>query len=157
MKKGKQLNITAIKSNIGHIHREFMDKVGFLPLQLDSQKFLILNMVQAKISAVLSCFREEKIVDKVETRSDNLDNVEYRLSKNEFCTSVIVATDGKNIVFTDDNFLIKFDYLGCNKETFVIDNIDNFDWDNFSIKLLEYIHKVMYNRADSLNASIFKD
>ena len=53
--------------------------------------------------------------------------------------------------------LTKLDVISAEKERILIDNVDSFDWEEFSITLLDYIHRVIYNRKESMSAKIFKD
>ena len=156
MKKTKQINLGAIRKNIKSIHNNFIDKVGIIPSQLDSEKYMDLNIVSAKLSAILKCFVDEKIIDTVEKREKNYDFVEYVIFKKGFCTSIIVSTNGDYIVFKDEGFLNTFSDMDLRRQVIRVENIESFDFENFSVVLLDYIHRVMYNRKASLDALLFK-
>lgn len=156
-----KLNVVQIKSKVSKIHKEFIASVGIIPDMLDADRFLLLNRVSAKIIMVLKCFQEEKIIDQFVVNENTAMYITYKLLKDGFTTSVLLSTDGKNIVARNSNFLIETERMAAFKSTKIdIEDPDTSDWEAIAIELLNYIHSVMYHRVESFDTKLsnkFKD
>ena len=154
--ENKILDIVSIKRSIRKKHKSFIDNVGYIPDMLDADFTLRMARVSSKIFAILRCFQDEKIVDSITEEPTTSMYVSYCLSKCGYSSKINVMTDGRIITFKDLDFSID---IGMGKSFYVKKdiecNVDEYDWDEFSNDLLDYIHIVIYRRKESLGVKVF--
>jgi hypothetical protein len=159
-KEGKMqpINLPLIKRRIEDAHSEFIDSVGQIPTKLSADHNLFLTRMRTRISSILDCFVDAKVIDefkKIEpsNEGDNHFSV-FKLSKKGFDRAVYVWTDGFNIVIRS-----AYNPLSLILEkNVVINNIDfdEYNWIEFSDKLLHFVHGLIYKRQKSIETKIFK-
>jgi len=152
-----KINQKEIRSKISKIHREFINNVGIIPDMLDADRFLLLNRVSAKIILILKCFQEEKIIDQFVVNDSSSMYITYKLIKDGFTTSVLLSTDGKSIIAKNSNFLMETEQMASFKSTKLsIEDPDVANWEDIAVKLVSYIHFVIYHRVESFDKKSFK-
>ena len=149
------VNVPAIQEHIKEKHEEFLEDVGNFSFKVSQDHQLFLTRLVAKITRVVECFVEEKVIDKIARYNIPYADGEYVrafcLTKKGFAESVYIWTDGKTIVIGDSRLPI----TDADCETIRDVDIDNFDGLEFSKILLDYIHRKIYSRQESYEQSIF--
>lgn len=158
-KQAEALNIPKIVKAIREKHSKFIEEVGMLPVKISADKELEIERICAKIKRILECFVSEKIIDQIETGGTAK---YFSLQKNGFREKVYIYIEDVNIFFidmTERQIELRRTELHELHENVEIRNVDvdKLDWTDFSIKLLDYIHKVIYSRSESIQARIFKE
>jgi len=156
------LNIAQIKEKLGDIHKKFVEAKNMVSLKVEADKELKLVRVESKINVLVKTFREMGIIDNyaVQNPSNSLGTdssvVCFVVKKNGFSNSVYIMTDGTNIVVKDSSFMIDFGNFSAYCQRFPVgDDVNTFDWIDFSQKLLDQIHTCVYNRERVNQLSIF--
>ena len=152
-------NIPLIKENIKSEHNKFIAAVGQMPDKIAADSHLLLQRMTTRIGAILTCFMEERIIDKCimmdyGTGGDK-SCICYKISKNGYDKSVFIWSDGSNISIKSGHYPV---VSGLNfDEDNVIRDIDfeNYDWLEFANILLHFIHKVIYARVQSYETKLF--
>jgi hypothetical protein len=155
-KQVEALNIPKIAKAIREKHSKFIEKVGMLPVKISADKELEMERICAKIKRILECFVSEKIIDQI-TVGDTAKF--FSLQKNGFREKVYIYIEDTNIFFidmTERQIELCGTKLHENIEIRNVD-VDKLDWVDFSTKLLDYIHQVIYSRSESILAKIFKE
>lgn len=156
-KQVEALNIPKIVKSIREKHSKFIEEVGMLPVKISADKELEIERICAKTKRILECFVSEKIIDEAK-ESDEATRYFY-LKKNGFKERVFVFIEGTNIFFldmTETKGILSSRKAHEDVEIRNVD-VDKLDWVDFSMKLLDYIHKVIYSRSESIQARIFKE
>lgn len=151
----KILNIPKIQKDIGKKHVAFLDKIGGALLKVSADHELNIARLSSKISAILDCLIEAKVIDKFIPCEDSSFR-SFHLVKNGLKKSVYVLTDGSDIIFEEFNIFIKYGLHDAAFESMKVENIDNYNWEKFSMDLLDYIHKVIYERKAAIETKFFK-
>jgi len=156
MIKSVAINVPEIQKQIRSKHKRFLKDVGSFSHKISQDHQLHLTRLVAKITRIMECFIEEKIIDEFKPWDFPYANNEYirgfRLSKKEFTDSICLWTDGNIIVLGDSRFPI---ISNSDCETIRGVKIDGFDGIEFSKILLDYIHKKIYSRIESYEQSVF--
>ena len=148
------LDIPSIQKYIHEKHQEFLKDVGNYSQKIMADKDLYKTRMSAKIFRILECFVEEKVIDEVVVKEENLLKG-FLLIKKDRQKSVFIWTDGENIVIEDNSLLILSELSAPHKKIFYNINIDEYNWVEFAKELLEYIHWIVYNRKEAYEAKIF--
>lgn len=149
------IDIPEIQKYVKTKHRKFLKDVGIFSRKIAVDHQLHLTRLVAKISRVIECFVEEKVIDEFIPYSLPYADGEYvrafSLRKKDFSESVYLWTDGKLVVLGDSRLPI------TNADYEVIRNIDldKFDGVAFAKTLLDYIHKKIYSRRESYEQRVF--
>lgn len=155
IKKAAIINVPEIQKYLRSSHKKFLKDVGLLSNKISQDHQLRLTRLVARITRVIECFVEEKIIDQF--MPYNLPYADgdfvrcFCLKKKEFSDSIYLWTDGKIIVMGDSHFLINQN--GCESIRNV--NSDTFDGVEFAKILLDYIHRKIYSRRESYEQRIF--
>lgn len=155
MKKFVAIDVPGIQKHVRSKHKKFLKDVGSFSLKISQDHQLHLTRLVSKITRVMECFVEEKIIDQFTPYNIPYADGEYVrafcLTKKEFSESVYIWTDGKMIVMGDSRFPITD--IDCEAIRDV--EIDNFDGMEFAQTLLDYIHRTIYSRKESYEQRIF--
>lgn len=148
---------SVIKANISKKHNELMKNIGQIPYKFSFDYSLLLNRMFSHLSSVIKCFSDENIIDTKEIISgvESGDCIGIRIGKNGFKKHVYIWSDGYNISVKSSNYPL---ISGLDLDHFVCYNVnvDDYDWEQFANHLLDFIHKVIYSRLQSLEFQIFK-
>lgn len=156
MIKSVAINVPEIQKQIKSKHKKFLKDVGVFSHKISQDHQLNLTRLVAKITRIMECFIEEKIIDEFKPWDFPYASNEYirgfRISKKEFTDSICLWTDGNVIVLGDSSFPI-ISSSWCENVRDI--KIDTFDGVDFSKILLDYIHRKIYSRTESYEQSVF--
>ena len=150
----KILDIPKIQKTISKKHSDFIAEMGNMATKVNADHELIIARVASKISRILDCFIEAKAIDKF----INLEEQPFKgfhLVKNGFRKSIYIWTDGKDIVIKSSDLLIKNGLNDSSLGTVYGVDVDKYNWEEFALKLLEYIHLTIYERMETADLKIF--
>lgn len=154
--KPKILDIPQIQSNLKKKHGQFVSKYsGQIDKVLADQKFLV-DIVFAKLYRIMICFKEERVVDDIVMR-DNAPCKTMTLTKNSSRTYVDIKTNGKTIVLEGFSYGHGFESdinVDIPIKRFYNVDSEDFDWVDFSDKLLDFIHYTIYDRKEVLEQKV---
>lgn len=152
MTKTVIINVPEIQKQIKLKHKKFLKDVGIFSCKISQDHQLNLTRLIARITRIMECFVEEKIIDQFTPYLLPYIDGEYTrafcLRKNEFANSAYLWTNGEYIVFG-------VPVVDSNCESIRDIDLNNFDGVEFSEKLLDYIHRKIYLRKESYEQSIF--
>jgi len=148
------INIPKIQLEVRKRHGDFIGKYGSLIQKVVADNRLLTDLVASRLYHILLCFKEEHIVDDVK-QGDGYPR-KIVITKNGFDNYVNIITNGKKVRvegynIDNDNFMSGLQLPGQNFHG--VDDVD-YDWEKFSIELLDYIHASIYDRKDALEATI---
>ena len=158
----ENFNYPLIKSKIKKDHEHFIKYVGEIPAKISFDHQLMLHKFKTRIYFILeNCFLKNNIIDEIKDIKDQIsysmdeDSFCYRIRKKNYDRSVYIWSNGKKISFQPSMSLINL--INQDNERMLISDIDfyNYDWVDFSDKLLYYIHKIIYAQAKSYETKIF--
>ena len=160
MKKIKQeLDIPLIKKQVKESHLKFIEKYGLELDKVTSDHNLFVEIALAKIKCIVKILIDEKVIDsfdiiefgnlkKIILKSDKLKNY-VEILTNGVCMTLETPCDSiygetlEHILFASKKY--------CNI------NDANFNWNGFSVELLDYIQEVVYERKEVTELKIFKN
>jgi len=111
-------------------------------------------LISTRVYHILLCFREEGIVDEIKNANSYPNKI--TLKKNGFDNYVHVLTNGRTIRIEGYNFInddFRSDIQLPGKNYYSVNDM-TYDWENFSMELLDYIHTSIYDRKDALEVKI---
>ena len=154
----KLINIDQLKEK----HNGFLDKCKHLSSKLDADEHFARTKVDAKLRYVFSALGKIGAIDTYvpadDLNGDAMVQV-YNLIKNGYYSSVRVFTDGQCVLLApNNNDLVSIPYGSLpGRAKNKINNVDqeDFDWDEFSNILLEYVHKIIYHSKDAYMMNMF--
>lgn len=154
MKKiAKIINVPEIEKQIKSKHKKFLKDVGIFSHKISEDHQLLLTRLVARMTRVIECFIEAKIIDECSPYNMPYVDSEYircfRLRKKEFTESVYIWTDGR-VIAMEGNSPLK-----SNQEIIRNVDLDDFDGVSFCDILLNYIHSTIYSRKESYNQKFF--
>ena len=160
-KKNDILDVPKIQKEIKKRHGEFVKEYASEIEKVSSDHRLFTDIIFAKLNRIALIFKEENVVDEVKM-VDNGPLKELYLSKNGHKNYIRITTNGTDIImrcwvesereFVTDSMMVSEKVANVDKA--------NFDWINFSKKLLDYIHANIYGRKEIVETRIegmFKD
>lgn len=154
----KQFNLIEIKTELSDIHGKFIKKVGQVPFKLDSDNHYFLSRVEVRLSSILKILNDLDVIEvfdeeKVQKHHEESYTV-FLLKRKGFSKDIMLWTNGIDIVIRNNHCPIVLDQ---GKDVLIFRNInfDEFDWKEFSKKLLEFIHAVAYNRMKAIELTVF--
>jgi len=143
-----------IHKNVKKKHSEFLTKFGDAPSIISVNNQLKLTRLKAKFESILKIFIEEKVISDYERME--LDGVEYFILEKDNMPKrvhIVIALD--SIIIADQSLYSIVGIETSIKEIFQIphgkENIEDFDWEEFSNNLLNIIHSLIYNSKESLD------
>lgn len=148
------LDVPTIQKNIHDGHEKFVKEFGSASEKVMADHRLFADLIMAKLYRIALIFKEEKVIDEIKMTEDG----PYKkvcLSKTGNTTYINVVTNGMVIVLEGLTYATGFDTnYQWPKEKFNHVNSKEFDWVDFSIKLLDYIHSKIYERKDAMEARL---
>lgn len=154
MSNDKILDIPSIQKNIKIRHEKFVEDFGSASEKVIADHRLFADLVMAKLYRISLIFKEESVIDEVKIVEDGPCR-KVCLSKSGNATNVMVITNGLVIVIEGSTYTTGFDTdFQWPKEKFFRVNSNEFDWDAFSVKLLDYIHATIYERKEAIEARL---
>lgn len=156
--KNNVFDLYTIKNRIKKSHENFIKSVGNMPDKISMDHQLLLNRMVARLDSILKCFVESKIIDdykRINLETFDRYDICFKVVKNGYDRSVYIWTNGHSIsVQTSCTYL---NGLNNDNNIFIPEiDFDSYDWVEFSDKLLDYIHAVIYARVKSYENIIFK-
>jgi hypothetical protein len=156
MRKNKKvIDLLSIRKMIKGTRKNFLDKFGSIPDMVDADETLLMARVNAKVMAILKCFQDEKVIDAYVHEDKSILGNSFSLHKNGCNTNVIIATNGRKIIFKIRYFESYFGVEDSMHRIFDIEEIDDFDWFDFSEHLIDFIHASMYHRKKAVDVKLF--
>lgn len=148
------LNIPEIQNYIKINHGKFIKKYGTQIEKVMADHRMLIDIISARLHRVILCFKEEGVIDEVRT-SDKGPLKMMSLFKNGCSVYVDLMTNGKLVVLKSLNFneFIGSD-IASDPEYFYGVDEENYDWEKFSIRLLDYLHCKIYERKDVLDEKV---
>ena len=150
----KILDVPKIQNNIRIKHSDFIKEYASQVEKVMSDHRLISDIIISKLYRIAICFKEEHIVDEIKI-SDTGPAKKITLMKGGSETYVDIRTNGKAI-FLDGytyNRGMSSDLASVSEKYYDVDS-EEFDWVDFSSKLLDYIHKIIYGREEALEEKV---
>lgn len=158
-------SMVGIRKEIHHRHQAFIEKIGSQAGIALSQDLLEHELTLAKIRFIANALLEEGVVDQVSENNIFAFNKFFPCSLNLSRTypslTVTILNGGNDLIVVDG--IIRQDVLSqslhFSKEgepdsgVKIFENVaqPSFDWQEFSVFLLDFIHQVMYKRKELLN------
>jgi hypothetical protein len=154
MKQMPPLNIPKIQQEVRAKHEKFIKNLGPQIQKVTADNRLLTDLMATRIYHLLLCFREEGVIDEV--KQSNSYPKKLTISKKGFDNYVYVITNGRTIRIEGYNFIsddFKSDVQLPGKNYHAVDDM-SYDWDNFAMELLDYIHGSIYDRKEALEVKI---
>jgi hypothetical protein len=152
----KLLNIPQIQNDIRIKHQKFIRDFGLAAEKVMADHSLLADQIMAKLHRIVLLFREEHIIDDIKIDFSGPCKI-MEISKLGNYTRVDLTTNGSVILLEGSTYNMSWDKgtdFQWPKERFLDVNNDEFDWVNFSSKLLDYIHKTIYDRKEAAEAKL---
>ena len=149
-----QLNTQQIQQNLADRHQKFNQEVGVLSGKLGADYHLQLTRMQTRLNRILECFIEVGVLDLSIPLSENAYKG-FQIMKNGYDKQIYVWTNGNDIIVKDSSFMINSGIIDSKVEYIRNIVIDEYDWEDFANRLLDYIHVIIYQRKESYNYKIW--
>jgi len=141
------INIPEIEKNIKEKHEKFMKDWGSLADKVEADHQLAVEKVAAKITRILTCFSDNKVIDHVIVDRDGV-YPKIVVSKKGYNNHVAIWVDNDSVVFQRTSIFKSSNILESDTEARTIYGVGtkSFNWTAFSNDLLDYIHNEIYSR-----------
>ena len=151
------IDIQSIKADIRSAHELFLSSAGGGTSKITADYHVNLVRLTTKLTRVLQCFVEEGIIDVVNPVNTEIDRSfnAIQIAKSGNDKSLILFTNGKDIVVTESGYLVKAKVKEPFRKVFSLVDIDKYDWGNFSDELLQMIHSHIYERSKAIDFQIW--
>jgi len=159
--KNTFLNIPEIEKNVREKHSQFMEDFGSLTNKVEADHHLAVAKVAAKITRILTCFSDNKVIDHVIVDRGGV-YPKITVSKKGYNNHVVILIDSDSVLVHRTSIHQIANIFEADREVYTAYGVDTegFDWTDFSSKLLEYIHNKVYSRksvAETKINSIFNN
>lgn len=154
-KKINLMDLPSIQNTIIEKHRAFLDNYSFEIDKVAADHRAFSELIFARLFRVLITFKEASIIDEV-----NIINKHplqgARILKNRLNNYVEIVTNGKGIVLQGFGYVFDDFQSDITFPKVKIDDVrgEEYDWADFSMKLLDYIHVVIYQRQEACEAKL---
>ena len=156
MKSNILINVPQIEKNIKEKHGKFIKSLGGHVEKVVADQRLMIDIIFSRIYRVLICFRETKIIDEI-TFIEQMPLKTIRIYKIGYNNYVHIITNGHAIMLEGHGFSgsenLTFDMLHLRETINGVDS-ENYNWTDFSMHLLDYIHSIIYERKSALDTKI---
>lgn len=148
------LDVPKIQEEVRSKHSKFIKKYGKEIEKVFADHKFRVDVIIAKLHRIAVILKEEGVIDKIV-----INNVapiaEMRLWKDGMITYLTICTNGRQILLNGYSYSTGFcsDFDTPSKRYSMVDSSD-FDWVKFSNEMVEYIHSVLYERKEVLEAKI---
>ena len=149
--------VPEIQKEINKRHKEFTETYGGLADKLMAEHQLQADIIFTRLFRIMVCFKEEKIIDDA-LIVEQIPTKKLYISKNGSNNYIYVTTNGRTIWlegftssfddFISDRPMDKKRILGVDEE--------DFDWLQFSLDFLDYVHTIIYERKEVTSLRISK-
>lgn len=118
--------------------------------KVEADAELKLTRVDAKINLILTALINAEIITEknrfMPQMNSGVDSsvMAYSIKHKRFSSMVYVYTDGDDIVIRDSSFLVGFGGFHPYLKRYSIEAVDDFDWLEFSEKLIDYVYEIIY-------------
>jgi len=149
------LNVPKIQKELHTRHKEFIEKYGGAVEKLMADHKLFSDIVMAKLNRILIVFKEEMIIDDMQITEQG-PYKRITLNKKGYDAYIVIETNGTEIVFQGytyggNDFTGDFAHM---RHKIRDVNTEDFDWVDFSIQLIDYIHKIIYDRKEAMETRL---
>jgi len=147
------INILEIKKEITNRHNEFLKEFSSQIDKVVSDHRLLSEITITKLKYILNAFVEAGIIDGIE----DIDYKPYkklRLFKKDSDNSIYIITNGKSITLEGHNYAVLSGEFKNIRVGFNDVQDEDYEWKNFYLQLLDYIHAVIYERKEACEAKI---
>jgi hypothetical protein len=148
------IDINKIREAIQKEHTKFIANLGPQIEKVNADHKLLEEMTISKIKYVLDIFLGLKVIDTCE---ESLEGPlkKLKLVKSGTDNFIIVTTNGLTTTVTGFNYFTSF-ASSDSEEKIQFYNMwsDDFDWLEFSTKLLDFIHSIVYERKHAFDTKI---
>jgi len=142
--------IEKISKSIGEKHEKFLESVGAIPYKVSADYILLLTDITSKINYINSLLKQSGVVDDVKCENFG-DYNKMVLSKIGLDFRVEILTNGTSICIRTANGMMGYDTMTLARTWFYLK--DGLDWEEFTDKLVDFIHWEMYKNQESANIS----
>lgn len=159
----QQVDIEKIRSNLSEKHDKFIDELGTHSDRVLAEHNLIMELTFTRIKFICESFVELKIVDESKVSKGNGLRI-ICLQKSGYDNFVNISTNGEKLKINGVSSQTSFKASGVEATTlsYMSDGVvmgdvskDDFDWVDFSDKLLAEIHSSIYERKEALDTKIW--
>ena len=148
------LNIPEIEKRISQKHHLFLKTYGATIDQSTANDRLLAEKIVAKISRILVCFKDDNIIDTISHEKEGIWKI-IHLSKDGYDDSVIIYTNGNDIILRRNNpILIEDFWVHVLQRRYTGVDLESFDWCAFAEGLIDYTHLIIYNKAKAAKQKI---
>jgi len=148
----KPIDVSKIRDMVQSEHTKFISNLGLHIQKANADHKLLEEITISKIKYVLNIFIESKVIDTI-MESENGPLKTIKLIKSNTDNFIVITTNGLSTTVTGMNYFI----LSSNEEEelrFCNMWDENFDWYEFSTKLLDLIHSIIYERKYAFDIKI---
>jgi len=141
------IDLSNIQNKIKTKHIEFINKYGSILDKVMADDKLFSDIVMARLHLIATCFKNENVIDEF-TLGENGPIKYIKIGKRGISNYINIETNGKTIKVNGYNYSdygFTDDILKNNLRQEISD-IDSFDWEEFAIKILDFIHEIIYER-----------
>jgi hypothetical protein len=155
---GVLINVPEIESHIEKRHKKFIADFGGTVDKVMADHKLMVDTIISRIQRVLLSFQKKEILDDIGIVEPTPQNPirKIRLQKIGCNNYIDIVTNGKDVKMQGNGFLPE-DFNSDNQyDKLVIRDVDSkkYNWTDFSLKLLDYIHSVIYERKNAVNTKL---
>ncbi len=148
------LDVPGIQKTVGEKHKAFLKEYGPEVEKVLADHSLFADIMLTKLYRIVLIFREEGIINDV--RVSGAGPCKKLTLTKSYCNNYVsITTNGKEILmegsaysteFTSDNVFLRHKIHDA--------NLEDFNWIKFSEELLDYIHKVIYERTSAVETKL---
>lgn len=151
----QQIDIQAIKTKANEKHAEFIQDLGCHSDRVLAEHNLTMELAFTRVKFICDTFEDLKIVDELEIRKETGVRMIY-LSKGGYANFVRVSTNGLRLIIDGASYVTSMK-VSMFDDGEMMDNVsdDDFDWLDFSDKLLDAIHSIIYERKEAFEIKMW--
>lgn len=159
MKKDQVLDVPSIQKAVSEKHKKFTTEYSAEIEKVIADHSLFADILLTKLYRIVLIFKEEGIINDIKI-SEFGPYKKLILYKNHCNNYVEIITNGKDIAMEGYSYSNGFNGFSSDfKLRYPVEkiydvNIANFNWVDFSTKLLDYIHAVIYERNSVVEARL---
>ena len=157
----KNINQVNLKKQIKEKHDFLVKRISPLGDKMEADYELSLVKSEAKVRLILDIMKELKIVDgykPLEFYSKEMEDSSYRaftVYKKGYHHHIQIAITPKVVILQEGGIMIELGILASSRSIKREIDSPDYNWDEFAIELLQYIHDIIYRRKDSLEVCLF--
>jgi hypothetical protein len=150
-----QIDIQQIRDNVSKKHNEFMADLGTHSDRVLAEHNLVMELTFTRIKFICDNFIELQIIDKVEFKNITGVRKAY-IAQDGYDNCVCISTNGDRIIVDGASYVTNMlaEPL-IDREIFDGASLEDFDWVDFSDKLLQSIHSIIYERKEAFESKLW--